>query len=135
MIIIFLRKDFIIMKKFTKVIAVILVLATLVCVFASCGKKLSGKYSGEINVLVASYKVTYDFSGSKVTVTHTTSNIITGSNTKTVEGKYEITESDNGMEITFTFETEDDVAKNATYSFEEGEGYIKINGIQYSEVE
>ena len=123
------------MKKFTKVIAIVLVLATLVCVFASCGKKISGKYTGEINVLVASYKVTYDFSGSKVEVTHTTSNIITGSSTTTVEGKYEIKESDNGMEITFTFKNEDDVAKNATYSFEEGEDYIKINGIKYTKAD
>jgi hypothetical protein len=123
------------MKKFTKVIAVVLVLAALVCVFASCGKKLSGKYSGELNLVVASYKVTYDFKGSNVEVTHTASNFITGSKTTTVEGKYEITESDNGMEITFTFENEDEVAKSATYSFEEGEGYIKINGVQYNVVE
>ena len=108
------------MKKFTKVIAIVLVLATLVCVFASCGKKLKGKYTGEINLVVAKYQVTYNFSGSKVTVTHTTSNFLTGSDTTTVEGKYEIAESDNGMEITFTFENEDDVAKSATYSFEEG---------------
>lgn len=123
------------MKKFTKVIAIVLVLAALVCVFASCGKKLSGKYTGEVNLVLASYKVTYNFSGSKVTVTHTTSNFITGSDTTTVEGKYEITENDNGMEITFTFEKEDDVAKSATYSFEEGEDYIKINGIKYTKAE
>ena len=123
------------MKKFTKVIAIMLVLVTLVCVFASCGKKLSGKYTGEINIVVASYKVTYNFSGSKVTVTHTTSNFLTGSDTTTVEGKYEITENDNGMEITFTFEKEDDVAKSATYSFEEGEDYIKINGVKYTKAE
>lgn len=123
------------MKKFTKVIAIVLVLATLVCVFASCGKKLSGKYSGEINLGLASYKVTYSFKGSNVTVTKTASNIITGSSTETAEGKYEITETDNGMEITFEFETENDVAKSTTYTFEEGEGYIKINGIQYNVVE
>lgn len=123
------------MKKFTKLIAIALVLATLVCVFASCGKKISGKYSGELNLGVASYKVTYNFSGSKVTVTKTSSNIITGSSTETAEGKYEIAESDNGMEITFTFETENDVAQSATYTFEEGEGYIKINGIKYNVVE
>ena len=123
------------MKKFTKIIAIVLVLTTLVCVFASCGKKLSGKYSGELNIGIASYKVTYNFSGSKVTVTQTSSNIITGSSTSEVTGKYEITESDNGMEITFTFDSESDVAKSATYSFEEGEGYIKINGIKYNVAE
>jgi len=121
------------MKKFTKVIAVVLVLATLVCVFASCGHKLSGKYSGEVNVLVAKYKVTYEFSGNKVTVTHTASSLL-GSKTEVVEGTYKITESANGMEITFTFEQEDDVAKNSTYSLEYGEGYVKIGGITYNEV-
>ena len=123
------------MKKFTKVIAIVLVLVTLVCVFASCSKKLSGKYQGEMNLVIAKYQVTYNFSGSKVTVTHTTSNVITGSETTTVEGKYEITESDNGMEITFTFEGDDDVAKSATYLFEEGEDYIKINGVKYTKAE
>ena len=123
------------MKKLTKVIAVVLVLATLVCVFASCGKKISGKYSGEINIGVASYKVTYNFKGSNVTVTKTSSNILTGSSTEEAKGKYEITETDNGMEITFTFETENDVAKSATYTFEEGEDYIKINGVKYNAAE
>ena len=123
------------MKKMTKIIAIALVLVTLVCVFASCGKKLSGKYSGEINLGIGSYKVTYNFKGSNVVVTHTASSMLTGSETVEVEGKYEITESDNGMEITFTFEEENDVAKSKTYSFEEGEDYIKIGGIQYDKAE
>ena len=55
------------MKKFTKVIAIVLVLATLVCVFASCGKKLSGEYYLGDKTVTKSY-TTYVFSGSKVSV-------------------------------------------------------------------
>ena len=121
------------MKKFTKVIAVVLVLATLVCLFAACGKKLSGKYSAQIGGDLLGYKATYEFKGSKVTATKTTS-VLGSSNTTTFEGEYEITESDNGMEITITFETSDNDIKSGTYTFEEGDGYIKIAGIQYNEV-
>ena len=117
-----------------KIIALVLVITTLTCVLASCGG-LSGKYSGEIDLFFAKYKVTYNFSGSNVSVTHTTSNFITGSDTVVIDGKYEITESDNGKEITFTFEKEDDVVKSATYSFVEGENYIEINGVKYTKVD
>ena len=123
-------------KNFIRVIAVVLMLAALCTVFASCGKTLSGKYTNDdLNIGIYSYKVTYNFSGSKVTVTKTSSGIISGSNTNTYEGKYEIAENDNGMEITFTFENADDDVKSGTYKFEEGEGYIKIGGIQYNKAE
>lgn len=123
-----------IMKKFTKVIAAILVLATLVCVFASCGKKLSGKYTAQVGADIAGYKATYAFSGSKVTVTKT-GTLLGQSSTTTIEGKYEIVENDNGMEITFTFESEDGDIKSGTYALEEGDGYIKIAGIKYTKAD
>ena len=43
---------------FCKIIALVLVITTLTCVLASCGG-LSGKYSGEIDLFLAKYKVTY----------------------------------------------------------------------------
>ena len=46
------------MKK--RIIALVLALVMSVLALASCGKKLSGSYKGEINVLVASYEVVYD---------------------------------------------------------------------------
>ena len=122
------------MKNIVRVLALVLIAATLCTVFASCGKTLSGKYTGELNVVLAKYTVTYNFSGSKVTVTKT-GEILGQSKTSEVTGKYEITENDNGMEITFTYETSDDDIKSGTYSFEEGEGYIKIGGIQYNKAE
>ena len=46
---------------------------------------------------------------------------------KKLSGTYEITENDDGtMEITINLETEDDHIKSGTYTFEEGEDYIKI---------
>jgi hypothetical protein len=54
-------------------------------------------------------------------------------NTVSFEGKYEIAENDDGsMEITIALESEDDEIKSGTYTFEEGEDYIKIAGIQYN---
>ena len=113
------------MKKFTKVIAIVLVLATLVCVFASCGKKISGKYTGEINVVVASYKVTYNFSGSKVTAEAYVAGVKVTDGS--FEGKYAIKDG----EITFTYEINGE-EKNLTQSFEElDDGSIKIGIITY----
>ena len=121
-------------KNVIRIIALVLMAAALCTVFASCGKKLSGKYTGKLDLVIASYTVTYNFSGSKVTVTKT-GEFVGQSKTTTLEGKYEITENDNGMEITFTFETADDDIKSGTYSLEEGDGYIKIGGVQYNKAE
>ncbi len=123
------------MKKFTKVIALTLVAVMMLCMLASCGKKLSGDYKGEVNFVVGKASVTYSFKGSKVTVTTETS-LLTNTTTKTYEGTYEITEAEDGkMEIVFTYEKADDEIKSGTFAFEEGEDYIKIAGIQYNKVE
>ncbi len=95
------------MKTLKKVLALSLVLC-LVFALVSCGKTLSGTYSagGDIGGLVGGGS-SYTFSGSKVTVTVSTT--ILGS-TKTVEyeGTYEITEAaDGSMTISMTFEDAD----------------------------
>ncbi len=124
------------MKKFTKILALTLVLVMMVCVFASCGKKLSGSYEGKINIGVAEWTVTYTFSGSKVNVERKATTILGTVDTVEYAGTYEIAEADDGkMEITFTFETEDDTIKSGTYTFEEGESFIKIGIAQYNKVE
>ncbi|MBQ8431420.1 MAG: hypothetical protein IJX28_00900 [Clostridia bacterium] len=123
------------MKKFTKILALTLVAVMLVCTFASCAKKLSGDYEGEVNFVIGKASVTYSFSGSKVTVTSKTT-VLGNVNTTTYEGTYEIAENDDGtMEITLTIENGDDNVKSGTYTLEEGEDYIKIAGIQYNKVE
>ena len=124
------------MKKSVKVLAVVMTMILLCLACTSCAKKLSGSYKGEINVLVASYEVVYEFSGSKVTVTRQVESIIGDSDPVVLEGKYEITEDDDGeLKIEFTYETEDDVVKGGKFDFEEGEDYIKIAGIKYSKVD
>ena len=125
------------MKKSVLKIVALLMIAIIACTaLASCGKKLSGSYKGEINVLVASYEVVYDFSGNKVTVTHQVKSLLGNADPVEVEGTYKITETAGGdLEIAFEFEKEDDVVKSAKYDFEEGEDYIKINKIKYTKVE
>ena len=94
-------------KTLVRVLAFALVAVMLVCTLASCGKKLSGEYVGEIEIL------------GQV-------------NTETVEATYEIVENDDGtMEITFTTEVDGKEESN-TVTFEEGDGYIKLGGVQYN---
>ena len=125
------------MKKSVLKLVAVLMIAIIACAaLTSCSKKISGSYKGEINILVASYEVVYDFSGSKVTVTHQVKSLLGNADPVEVEGTYEITETADGdLEIAFEFEKEDDVVKSAKYDFEEGEDYIKINKIKYTKVE
>lgn len=124
------------MKKSMKFIAVAMVVLMLCMTLASCGKTLSGKYTAEVNYLVGKYKVTYSFSGSKVEVVKKNT-LLGSSETKTIEGTYEIAEDEAGdLTITFEFETEDDVVKSNTYEFEELEnGNIKIGTVEYEKLD
>lgn len=117
------------MKNLVKVMAVMLVLVMAVACLASCGKKLSGEY--KLDALVGSS--TYNFSGSNVEITYEIAGF-----EKTIEGKYEIGENNEGKSIiTFTFdENEEDADKyEGEFSFSEGEEngvkYIKIAGAKY----
>ena len=116
------------MKKLLCAVLVVVMVLSL----TACGKKLKGTYEAEIDAFVLKYTATYEFSGSKVEITKKTT-VLGNVNTATFEGKYEITENDDGsMEITISLESEDDQIKSGTYTFEEGEDYIKIAGIQYN---
>ena len=117
------------MKKFTKIIAVALVLATLVCVFASCGKKLSGEYYAGDKKITKTY-TTYTFKGSKVTVeAYVVGNKVANDS---FEAKYSIKDG----EITFTWEDAEGNEKSNTQTFEELEdGSIKIGLIKYTKAE
>ena len=120
------------MKTFAKVLSLVLVVAMVCVLFASCGKTISGTYKGEVDAFdLAGAEVVYKFSGSKVSVTATA--FIFGFE-KTVEydGTYEITENEEGeLEITFTFEDEDAEKYSGKFSFAQGEDYIKIGGAKY----
>lgn len=116
------------MKRIISLVLACVLLVGCVAVFASCGKKLSGKY--ELDAAVAS--TAYEFSGKKVTVTYEVLGF-----EKSIEGEYKIEKNDDGeYEITFTFADSEDADKyEGTYAFSEGEEdgkeYIKIAGAKY----
>ena len=121
------------MKKSVRILAVALALLMVTFVFASCSKTISGTYEAEIDITIMKYTATYEFSGSKVSITKKTTTILGTVDTVEFEGTYEITENDDGtMEITFDIENGDDQIKSGTFAFEEGKDYIKIGLIQYN---
>ena len=130
------RKEGMIMKKlFKKVLTLALVTMLLACSLAACGKSVSGSYESEIEIFGQSWKVTYTFSGKKVEAESKVT-ILGNVENKTSNGTYEIAEAaDGSLEITFDFEEESDLFKDGTYTFTEGEGYIKIGDAQYNKVE
>ncbi len=106
-----------------KIIALVLVTVMLAMALVSCGG-ISGTYSAEIIGSGAEYA----FKGSKVTITPK----LLGSYGDPIEGKYKIKDG----KITITFEGDEEDSEYAgTYDFEQGEGYIKIGAIKYTEVE
>ena len=118
------------MKKIISVVLACILLCGCVFALASCSKKLSGTY--ELDAYVAS--LSYEFKGSKVTVT------VAGLGTsESIEGEYKITENDDGETvIIFTFADGEEGADKyeGEFSFSEGkEGdveYIKISGVRYN---
>ncbi len=107
------------MKKSVKIIALALVAVMLCMALVSCGKKLSGTYSAEF----AGTGVTYEFKGSKVTV----SVKALGAEVTDVEGKYSI----DGDKITFEFDDEKGDVESGTFDFEKTEDGIKIGLVEY----
>ena len=100
------------MKNAMKALVLVLCVAMMVSIFTACGD-VSGTYTAE----VLGSDVTYEFSmfGNSVTKTSTD-----GSKTTTEEFTYELNEE--GTEITFT----DANGDSSTWSFEQGEDYIKM---------
>ena len=116
------------MKKIISMSLVCVLLISCVLTLAACGKTLSGKYS----MSVAGIETSYEFSGKNVTITYPK---LMG--TGTLEGTYEISETEEGKTIiTFTFEGDEAEDYKGEYSFAEGEEdgtkYIKIGGVKYT---
>ncbi len=124
-------------KTFVRIAAVALVLVMLTAVLASCGTTLSGVYSGELGIgSLVGGKLSYNFKGSKVTITVTTT-LLGSTSSQEFEGKYEITEADDGTQsITFTFESDDEDAKSyggtKTFAQDKDAGTITIGGLTYT---
>ena len=107
-----------------KTISIALAACMLVmCMFAltSCSG-LSGTYENEI----LGTKTTYKF-GAFGKYTKTVDSPI--GEDEVVEGKYEI--SDDGNEIIFIYEDEEGEEFRLPVSFEKGDGYIKIAGVEF----
>ena len=116
------------MKKFTKILALAVVVAMACVVLASCG--LSGKYEATAWGTGAEL----EFKGSKVYMTFK----FVGLSADPVEGTYKI----NGDKISFDF-TSDDYSEKVNdmlakfqgeLDFEKGDGYIKIGDVKYTAV-
>ena len=122
-------------KTIMKLAAVMLALVMMSCMLASCAKKLSGSYQSDASFLGQGLNVIYTFKGSKLEAT----NKITLFGTVTsdaVTGTYEIVENaDGSMEITLDFEEETATFRDGTYTFDQGEDYIKIAGIKYGKLD
>ena len=118
------------MKKSVKVLALVMTVVMLCITLASCGKKLSGTYENDATVLSSGVVTTYEFSGSKVTLTVETKLAgTTVGDPVVIEGKYSIDDD----KITFEFEGDDEEADkySTTSDFEEGEDYIKIGILEF----
>ena len=122
------------MKRILSIVLAVAVLATMCLSLASCGKKLSGKYSAD----VFGTGTTMTFDGKNVKIGFTVTLL---GEVASVDATYKI----KGDTITFDFADEDEVTNNAAkkviesleepVSFEEGKDYIKINGVKYEKVD
>ena len=118
-------------KNIIKVLALVLVAASLCTVFAACGKKLSGKYTytaAEVAGIKSTVSMTFD--GDKVKISADAA----GKELYAIEGEYSI----DGEEITFTFSGDSEAEKQmaGTVKFKEGKtddgkAYIEIENIKY----
>ena len=119
------------MKKTIRIVAIAMVAVMLCLCLASCGKKLSGKYSSD--VFGTGTTMTFDGSNVKIAIT------VTGlGEVASVDAKYEIKDGKISFDVADEESVNNDLAKNVIKSletpvaFEEGENYIKINGVKYT---
>ena len=114
------------MKKIVSTLLVCVLLVGCIMTLASCGKMFSGTYEADFGI----YEATYKFQiGGKVTLTLDYPIL----EDKEYVGKYTI--SENGDEITFEFEDLEEFSGTRSFSKgeEDGDKYIKLNGIKYEE--
>ena len=129
------------MKRTISLMLALVLTFGMLFTLASCGGGLSGSYQGKVDIAVASYTVTYNFSGSNVEV-KSVANIAGFEKSYTANGTYTLGEDENGNK-TITFDFGDGEAEGAADSgvalpFAEGEEngtkYISIAGVKYNKV-
>ena len=120
------------MKKIISVFVACLLLIGCACTLASCGKTLSGEYEADLLLV----EVNYSFKSSgKVTVTLDFPLV----DDVVVEGTYKF--NDEGDQITITLDSENEDAEKyaGTMTFaegvEDGDAYIKLNGVKYEKAD
>jgi len=121
------------MKKTVRILAVVMAVLMVTLILASCGTKLSGKYSAE----AFGTGKTFEFDGNKVAVTYK----VIGFSGDPIEGTYKIEDD----KITFDFIDEEGVENEdlksflsgltTAQSFEKGDDYIKIGGFEYKKAD
>ena len=126
------------MKKIISTILVCVLLLGCVMSFTSCSKMLFGKYEAEVDAVVAGGKVVYEFTPFGYTKT-TTTEVLGFAKDSVEEGKYKITENEDGdLTIAFTYEV-DGKEETESYSFSQGEEdgvkYVKLGLIKYTKVD
>ena len=126
------------MKKIISTILVCVLLLGCVMSFTSCSKMLYGKYEAEVDAVVAGGKVVYEFTPFGYTKT-TTTEVLGFEKDSVEEGKYKITENEDGdLTITFTYEV-DGKEEAESFSFSQGEEdgvkYVKLGLIKYTKVD
>lgn len=119
------------MKKYLRILALVLVFVMGGIMLASCAKTISGTYEAKMQILFTEYTVTYEFKGSNLTVTQR-HEVMGNVEADTFEGTYEIVEHDDGsMDIIIDIDGGNDTIKDGTYVFEETEDYIVIGATKY----
>ena len=114
------------MKRISKFITVFLILSVALTSLFSCGNKLKGRYESES---VFGTKTVYEFSGNEVKRT------ISGElGSKTVEGEYEIRDSEDGGKTIILDFDEDDENAGVAWSFVMEDEYIEIAGVRFKKV-
>ena len=126
------------MKKIISTILVCVLLLGCVMSFTSCSKMLYGKYEAEVDAVVAGGKVVYEFTPFGYTKT-TTTEVLGFAKDSVEEGKYKITENEDGdLTIAFTYEV-DGKEETESFSFSQGEEdgvkYVKLGLIKYTKVD
>lgn len=126
------------MKKIISTILVCVLLLGCVMSFTSCSKMLLGKYETEVDAVVAGGKVVYEFTPFGYTKT-TTTEVLGFAKDSVEEGKYKITENEDGdLTITFTYEV-DGKEETESFSFSQGEEdgvkYVKLGLIKYTKLD
>lgn len=118
------------MKKSVRILAVVMVALMLCLTLASCGKRLSGKYSADI--WGTGTTMTFDGKNVKIAITVTLLGEVAS-----LDATYKIEDNKISFDIADEEEVTNELAKKVIesletpVSFEEGEDYIKINDVKY----